>query len=283
MGRLQPKMDTSRFVSISFDSQRIKADGKSSCEVILKVSEAYRDKPVTLRLSAGSFVQGEKVRKITLTPAGDELRFRVFAPSFPKSAYLTSDGLRAPLLFSPAGFFQYLLFDLLPNLAIAVILALIVRSFAIASYYIPSGSMEPTLLIHDRLLADRFSFVFHLRQPKRGEVVIFGYPGNPRQDYIKRIIALPGERVKIEDGLVYVNGKPLKEPYVMEPPIYDMPEVIVPEGSYFVLGDNRNRSADSHIWGFVPEKNLKGRALLIYWPPNRIGLIRNYLSEDSAS
>ncbi len=280
MGRLQAKLDASRFSSISFDSQRIKADGKSFCEVSLRLKDTHKNEPITLNLTAGSFAPKETLRQVTLNPEEGEVRFRIFAPSRPRSGYLFADGLRAPLQFSPANLFQFLGFELVPNLLIAIILALFVRSFAIASYFIPSQSMEPTLLIRDRLLANRFSYKFHLAKPSRGDIVIFRYPGDERQDFIKRVIGLPGDRVRIEDGVVYVNGEPLEEPYIAEKPAYDMPEEIVPDGSYFVLGDNRNRSADSHIWGFVPEENLVGKALVIYWPPGRIRIIKNPLIKE---
>ncbi len=281
MKSLQAKFDASKFEAIFFDSQRLRADGKSFCEVKLIVTEENKNKPVNLRLTAGSFSPDEKVRSITIVPVDGEVRFNIYAPSFPRGGYLIADGLRAPLQFSPTGFLQYLTFDLIPNLAVAVVLALIVRSFALASYYIPSGSMEPTLMVRDRLLADRFSYTFHLKTPKRGDIMIFRYPGDPSQDFIKRVVALPGERVRIEGGRVYVNDEPLDEPYIAEVPYYDMEEQTVPEKHYFVLGDNRNRSADSHIWGFVPEKNIVGRALMIYWPLDRMQVLRNPFAQSN--
>ncbi|OPX22621.1 MAG: signal peptidase I [Planctomycetales bacterium 4484_113] len=279
MARLTSRLDSSRFSSISFDSQRIRADGKSFCQVRLVLTPEHHDEQVTLRLTAGSFEPGAVVRQVTLTPQNGELAFRIYAPSMPRSGFLLADGLRAPLQFSPASFVHYLAFDLIPTLFFAIIFALVIRSFAIASFYIPSGSMEPTLQIHDRLIADRLSYTLHLRLPRRGDVVIFRYPGNPSQDFIKRVVALPGERVAIRDGEVFVNGQPLDEPYEAEPPDYEMPEITVPEGEYFVLGDNRNHSADSHVWGFVPRRNLVGHALFVYWPPQRAGVIRNPFSE----
>jgi len=283
MARLNSRLDATRFASIAFDSQRIRADGRSFCQVRLVLAPEHRTEEVALRLTAGSFQPGTAVRQVTLTPLDRELCFRIYAPSIPRSGFLLADGLRAPLQFSPASFMHYLAFDLVPTLFFAIVFALIIRSFAVASFYIPSGSMEPTLRVHDRLIADRLSYTFHLRQPRRGDIVIFRYPGNESQDFIKRVVALPGERVSIFDGEVFVNGAPLDEPYEAEPPDYEMPEVTVPEGEYFVLGDNRNHSADSHVWGFVPRKNLVGHALFVYWPPQRAQVIRNPFSLQRAA
>jgi len=259
---------------ISFDSQRIRADGQSSCQVRIRLAPEATG-PLPFRLTAGSFDRERTVRTISVQPQGGEVCFRIYAPRVPRSGFLLGEGLKAPLQFSPANLFQYLAFDLIPTLFFAVVFALVIRSFALASFYIPSGSMEPTLLQHDRLIADRLSYTFRLRQPQRGDIVIFRFPEDPKVDYIKRVIALPGETVEIRDGVVLVDGKPLSEDYIYEPPRYDMPPLTVPEGRYFVLGDNRNRSRDSHIWGFVPLENLVGEALFIYWPPSRARLIRN--------
>lgn len=280
MGRLNSRLDRSRFASISFDSQRIRADGRSFCQVRLVLTPEHAREEIPLRLTAGSFQPGAVVRQVTLTPQEGQLAFRIYAPSIPRSGFLLAEGLRAPLQFSPASFVQYLAFDLIPTLFFAVVFALIIRSFAVASFYIPSGSMEPTLRVRDRLIADRLSYTFHLRVPRRGDIVIFRYPGNESQDFIKRVVALPGERVAIRDGEVFVNGRPLDEPYEAEPPDYEMLEITVPEGEYFVLGDNRNHSADSHVWGFVPRKNLVGNALFVYWPLQRARVLRNPFSEQ---
>jgi signal peptidase I len=231
--------------------------------------------PLSLRLTAGSFERDRVVRDVSLTPQEGVITFRIYAPRIPRSGFLLAEGLKAPLQFSPASFSHYLAFDLIPTLFFAVIFALIIRTFAVASFYIPSGSMEPTLLEHDRLIADRFSYTFHVRAPKRGDIVIFRFPEDPRVDYIKRVIGLPGEKVAVHGGEVFVDGTPLSEKFTAEPPYYDMEEEAVPEGMYFVLGDNRNSSRDSHIWGFVPTKNLVGEALFIYWPVQRAKVLTN--------
>jgi len=110
---------------------------------------------------------------------------------------------------------------------------------------------------------------YRLGEPHTGDVIVFHYPGNPAEDYIKRLIGLPGDEIKVEGGLVYVNGQPLEEPYISAPPSYRGVWEI-PEDSFFVLGDNRNQSSDSHSWGFVPKENIVGKALIVYWPIDQI-------------
>jgi signal peptidase I len=268
------KVRSSRIAEIYFDSQRIKADGRTSCEVRIVLSPGDNS-PLDVRLTAGSFERERVVRELSVAPQNGVLTFRIFAQRIPRSGFLLAEGLKAPLQFSPASFTHYLAFDLIPTLFFAVVFALIIRTFAVASFYIPSGSMEPTLLEHDRLIADRFSYTFHVRQPKRGDIIIFRFPEDPSVDYIKRVVGLPGEKVAVHGGKVLVNGTPLDEGFVAEPPYYDMEERTVPASEYFVLGDNRNSSRDSHIWGFVPAKNLVGEALFVYWPVQRAKVLTN--------
>ncbi|HZW03508.1 MAG TPA: signal peptidase I [Anaerolineaceae bacterium] len=131
-------------------------------------------------------------------------------------------------------------------------------------------SMQPTLYENDLLLVNKI--VYELREPTYGEVVIFHHTHNPPEDYIKRVIGLPGDTVLVADGVVRVNGVPLNEPYLKELPTYEGTWV-VPDDSLFVLGDNRNMSSDSRVWGFVPMEELVGRADLIYWPPEKARLL----------
>jgi len=280
MAKSRARVRSDRIQEISFSSQRIKADGRSSCEVRIKLAPESAER-FDLRLTAGSFAPDQTVREVSLQPEDGEVAFHIYAPRIPRSGFLLAEGLKAPLQFSPANLTHYLAFDLIPTLFFAIVFALIIRSFAVASFYIPSGSMEPTLLESDRLIADRLSYTFHLREPQRGDIIIFRFPNDPKVDYIKRVIALPGETVEIHNRQVYVNGESLSEDYTAEAPRYDMPPREVPDGEYFVLGDNRNRSRDSHIWGFVPEANLVGEALFIYWPLNRVSMIRNPYQQDT--
>ncbi len=163
-------------------------------------------------------------------------------------------------------------------LGIALSLAIAIRMFVAEPRFIPSDSMVPTLEVGDRLVVEKVSFRF--RQPQRGEVVIFEPPrqlqalgyGNG-QVFIKRVIGQPGQNVAVEDGSVFVDGKALVEPYIAEPPAYDWGPYTVPENALLVMGDNRNNSNDSHVWGFLPQQNLRGRALFRFWPLNRAGWV----------
>ena len=143
----------------------------------------------------------------------------------------------------------------------------------IERFVIPSSSMEPTLQVKDRIfVAKSLRYV-----PKDGDLVVFNPPqrnssGGPIRDrfFVKRVIGTPGETIQIKKGLVYRNDQPLQENYIAEPPAYEWGPEVVPNDSYLVLGDNRNDSFDSHVWGFLPDKNIVGRAYKIYWPPARI-------------
>lgn len=162
----------------------------------------------------------------------------------------------------------------LKTIGLSVFLAIGIRSFVAEARYIPSGSMEPTLQINDRLIIDKISYNF--RQPQRGDIVVFSPTDALKQQnfkdaFIKRVIALPGETVEVKGGRVYVNGQSLREQYIEEEPEYSYGPVTVPEENYLVLGDNRNNSYDSHYWGFVPRKNIIGRAIVRFWPLNRVG------------
>ncbi len=160
----------------------------------------------------------------------------------------------------------------------AAVLSLLIITFVVQAFYIPSGSMEPTLQIDDRILVSKFSY--RLSPTHRGDVVVFHYPLNPGKDFVKRVVGLGGETVELRDGVVLINGAPIKELYPTALAGGDRactsnygPQR-VPAGQLFVLGDNRCNSEDSRFFGFVPAPNVIGKALLIYWPPQRIGLLR---------
>jgi signal peptidase I len=164
------------------------------------------------------------------------------------------------------------LVEYLESIVIALVLALIIRTFLFQPFYIPSGSMEPTLQIGDRIIVSKFSYYFS--EPKRGDITVFKYPLDPKRDFIKRVIGLPGDVVGIKDSQLYLNGMIVPEPYVLHQEYGDFGPVVVPEQYFFVLGDNRNNSQDSRNWGFVPKKKLVGKAQVIFWPFNRAGTIR---------
>lgn len=167
---------------------------------------------------------------------------------------------------------KWLFKDVAESILIAVVLAFLIRIFVFQPFYIPSSSMEPTLMPGDRIIVNKF--IYRFREPARGEVMVFKYPLDPKRDFIKRVIGLPGDSVEIKDSTLYINGKKVDESYLPENLAFnDYGPVKVDKGAYFVLGDNRNNSEDSRFWGFAPRKNVVGKAILIYWPLNRIGLI----------
>lgn len=167
--------------------------------------------------------------------------------------------------------------EALQTLGLSVVLAFGIRHFVAEARYIPTGSMEPTLLVNDRLVVEKVSYYFS--PPQREEIVVFYPPDSPElklegnEAFIKRIVGLPGEVVEVRDGTVFVDGVGLEEAYIQEPPNYTWGPQEVPPNSYMVLGDNRNSSFDSHAWGFVPEENIIGRAMVRFWPPGRVGWI----------
>ncbi len=175
--------------------------------------------------------------------------------------------------------------EALKTLGLSAILAFGIRTFVAEARYIPSGSMLPTLEIDDRLIIEKVSK--HFRKPERGDIVVFlppeqasaiclGSTHQPSQSrrrdaYIKRVIGLPGDTIEVRNREVYVNGDKLEENYIKEAPNYPFDPVTVPEDSYLVLGDNRNNSCDSHSWGFITHDNIIGRAVVRFWPLNRLG------------
>ena len=157
------------------------------------------------------------------------------------------------------------------SIVVAGVTALILITFIIRTFYIPSSSMVPTLLINDYILVNKFVYRFY--QPARQDIVVFHPPEAAQaegKDFIKRIVAVGGDTVEVRDKLLYVNGMPQYENYINEPPDYELPKIIVPDDSLFVMGDNRNNSDDSHAWGFLPKKNLVGKAVLLFFPFNRV-------------
>ncbi len=171
------------------------------------------------------------------------------------------------------------------SIVIAILLALVIRTYVVQAFKIPSGSMEDTLLIGDHLLVSKFIYgtklpftdtqVLKLRDPQRGDVIVFEYPEDPRKDFIKRIVGVPGDVVEGKDKQVFVNGKLYETPQAVHKEAEIIPKeqnprdtfgpVVVPENSYFVMGDNRDRSYDSRFWKFVRRDQLKGLAFIKYW------------------
>ena len=177
------------------------------------------------------------------------------------------------------------------SIIIAFVLAMVIRTFLVQAFKIPTGSMRPTLLEGDLILVNKFIYGAKIpfvdlnlpavRQPRRGDVVVFIYPENPKKDFIKRLVAIAGETVEIENGTIFINGQPLLDTVFSQRYYYNRGEfgqegkkIVVPKNSIFVLGDNSASSQDSRFWGFVPRKNILGEAILIYWPPQRIRIIK---------
>ena len=161
------------------------------------------------------------------------------------------------------------LVDILETLLLSVVLFFLINAVS-ARIKIDGSSMEPNLHHGEFVIVSKINYRFG--EPERGDVVVFDFPRNITQEYIKRIIGLPGEQIRVEGGKIYINGVLLTEPYLKMEPRYEG-EWVVPESTLFVLGDNRNNSSDSHTWGIVPMENVIGEALLIYWPPSSWGLI----------
>lgn len=161
--------------------------------------------------------------------------------------------------------------DTVETIVIAFILAMIIRTFVIQVFYIPTGSMIPTLLIRDRVIVNKF--IYRFRGPQRQEVIVFKYPPNPKKDFIKRIVGIPGDTVVLRKGYLFINDQEINENHPLNRDDSYYGPVKVPPKNYFVLGDNRYNSADSRVWGFVPKKFIVGKAFLKIWPLFRIGTI----------
>lgn len=167
--------------------------------------------------------------------------------------------------------------DYVETILVCVIFVIFSRAFAFQQSKIPSGSMEDTLLVGDYIMVNRFLYaptsfdweerILPIRDLRRGDVVVFKYPETPEIDYIKRIVGVPGDTIEVREGYLYVNGVKQPEPYVRDE--YRIVEPysphVVPPDCYFAMGDHRNRSADSRVWGFVPRALVKGRALFVWW------------------
>lgn len=156
--------------------------------------------------------------------------------------------------------------DWIVSIAIAVVLAFFIRYFIVELYLVDGPSMRPTLQSAERLVVNKF--IYRFRSPERGEILVFRYPRDPSRDFIKRVIAVPGDTIEIRDGRVYVNAALLNEPYILSKTRGNYPLATVPDGHIFVMGDNRNNSEDSRFAdvGFVPFDLIKGKAMLVFWP-----------------
>ncbi len=186
------------------------------------------------------------------------------------------------------------------TIIVAMVLAFFIRAYFIQAFKIPSGSMLETLQLGDHLFVNKFIYgtkipftgkkIWKVRDVQRGDVIVFKYPVEPKKDFVKRAIGLPGDEVEIHNKIVFVNNVQLTEPYSQHKdsrifpdnpdiptevrPRDNFPKFKVPPGKYFVMGDNRDNSLDSRFWGLLPEENIKGKAWFIYWPLTRIRIIK---------
>ena len=152
------------------------------------------------------------------------------------------------------------------------LLAVAVTLFVVQGFCVSGDCMQPHLYTGERVLANKMAY--YLGTPTRGEIIIFHYPKDPKEIYVKRVIGLPGETVAIQDGAVSINGKPLPEPYKTFAAHGDMAPQAVPSGQYFMMGDNRDVSDDSRYWGDLPRQDIIGKAVACYWPPTRCQVLR---------
>lgn len=159
------------------------------------------------------------------------------------------------------------------SIVFAVCLALLIRTFVVQAFKIPSGAMKQTILVGDHILVDKLTY--DNSSPMRGEIIVFKYPVEPEKDFIKRVVGLPGDTIEGRDKIIYVNNEPLLEQYAVHTDPHVNPKgaktrdnfgpITVPDNALFVMGDNRDESFDSRFWGFVDRKNIKGKAFVIYW------------------
>ena len=163
------------------------------------------------------------------------------------------------------------------TLVLAVVIFLLLQ-VTIQNTVVIGPSMKPNLNNRQQLLINKIAYAF--RKPERGDVITFHSPNNSRTNLIKRVIGLPGDFIEIKNGVVYVNGSQLDEPYIADSPTYTLTELEIPENSYFVLGDNRNSSNDSHNGWTVPHQNIIGKAWLSIWQPSEWGLVNHYPLEE---
>jgi len=200
-------------------------------------------------------------------------------PDNPQSTSPSTDDVtppsEAPTHESPWGWRRALAW--VRDLAFSVLIAVVLIVFIYQPVKVEGTSMMPALKNQERIFINKFTYRFGLGSIQRGDTVVFWYPLDPSKSYIKRVIGIPGDRVRIDSGRVYVNGRKLVEDYVADPDNSSWPSAArdqaVPPGRYFVLGDNRSSSSDSRSWGFVPRANIYGKAVFAYWPPEQMGRV----------
>lgn len=190
----------------------------------------------------------------------------------PVSYFIEPEPETEPIETQPSKF-RVFLREMVETLLLAFVLFVIIN-FLTARVRVDGPSMEPSYYHNNRVVVLKVAYT--LGDIQRGDVIVFPAPPNPAEDYIKRVIGLPGDEVMVVDGIVYVNNQPLEEPYINAKPLNSMRPMTVPEGMVFVMGDNRNVSSDSRSWGPLPIEDIIGKAVFVYWPFERIGLVEHY-------
>jgi signal peptidase I len=190
-------------------------------------------------------------------------------PYYHDQQFQTSTEERRPTRKKGGGALEYLVILLI---SFALVFGF-VRPFVMEAFWIPSASMVPTLEIGDRVLVNKF--IYRFTEPHRGDIIVFESVDNPKEDLIKRVVGVPGDKIAVRGGKLFLNGEPQKEPYTNKklPDRSFFAKTKVPKDHVFVMGDNRANSADSRVFGPLPEKNIEGEAFLRFWPPDRIGLL----------
>jgi signal peptidase I len=188
-------------------------------------------------------------------------------PYYHDEQFQTASEGRRPATKKGGGALEYLVILLV---SFALVFGF-VRPFVMEAFWIPSGSMIPTLEIGDRVLVNKF--IYRFTDPRRRDIIVFESVDNSNEDLIKRVVGLPGDKIAVRGGKLFVNGEPQKEPYTNKklPDRSFFAQTTVPKNHVFVMGDNRGNSADSRVFGPLPEKNIEGEAFLRFWPPDRIG------------
>lgn len=256
--------------TLSFDRQKAPARRGEAIRVDISAGSGEL---ITLTGPA-SFSPDSVQHRVDIGSSDASRQLEIHSTGRPGRVILKIGTERHILRFEAAGFVQGIIYDWAPTLGLSVLLALVLRSFAFASYYVPSPSMVGTLYPGDKFIAEKFSTKVLNRSPQRGEIVIFHHPEHPHETWVKRVIGLPGDLVEIRNGSVWINNERIQEDYIKDDALNDYGPVSVPEGNYFVLGDNRNNSLDSRIWGYLPEEYIEGSPVLVFWPPRHARSLR---------
>ncbi len=163
--------------------------------------------------------------------------------------------------------------ELVETILFTLLIYLVVRTFLFENYRVVGSSMEPTLQNGQFMVVNKLAYRLH--PPQRGDIIVLKDPEGIERKLIKRIVGLPGEKLEIREGVVSIDGQPLKEPYIVDPGLDNEGQTVIPPGEYFVMGDNRTNSSDSRTWGLLPRADIIGKAWLTYWPPSLWGVVQH--------